>query len=93
MPNRRGNPNWARPLPVAVTPEGASTFERFVAMLRLAPEECEDSTRLREWARKNRNDWYVPLELLQAWGLTVDTGPEPSLVYRNHRIRPHMTLD
>jgi len=93
VPNRRGDPDWTRSLPVATTPAGASTFEHFVLMLGLAPEEYEDSTVLREWARKNKNDRYVPSELLQAWGFTVDTGPEPGLGHYNNRIRPHMGLD
>lgn len=93
MPNRRGDPNWTRPLPVAAKPAGASTFEHLAAMLGFAPDECEDSTVLREWARKNKNNRYVPSELLQAWGFTVDTGPEPSLGHHHNPVRPHMTLD
>jgi len=53
-------------------------------MLGLASEEYEDSTMLREWAPKNKNDRYVPSELLQAWGFTVDTGPEPGLGHYNN---------
>ena len=90
MANRRGNPNWMRPRPVAVTPEGASTFEHLVATLGLAPERYKDSTVLKEWARKNKDDRYVPSELLQAWGFTVDSGYEASLGYRHNRIRHHM---
>jgi|ERR1019366_10768580 hypothetical protein len=93
VPNRRRNPNWPRPTPEAITPVGASTFEHLVAMLGLAPEQCEGSTVLREWARKNKNDKYVPSELLQAWRLTVDTGHEPTPGDRRNRARPHMTLD
>lgn len=93
VPNRRGDPTWTRSLPVVVTPAGASTFEHLVAMLGLAPGEYEDSTALREWARKNKNDRYVPSELLQAWKFTVDTGPEPRLGHQHNRIRPHRALD
>jgi hypothetical protein len=92
MPNRRRNLNWTRSTPEAITPGGTSTFEHLVAMLGLAPEQYEGSTVLREWARKNKNDKYVPPELLQAWRLTVDTGLEPSPGGRPNRTRPHMTL-
>jgi len=78
---------------VAVTPAGASTFEHLAAMLGLSPEQYKDSTVLREWARKNKNDRYVPSELLQTWGFTVDTGFEPSLGQHDNRVRPHMALD
>jgi hypothetical protein len=71
---------------VAVTLEGASTFEHIAAMLRLAAEACADSTRLREWARKNKNDRYVPSELLQAWGFTVDTAGRNPVWFSCHRV-------
>ena len=74
MPSRRGNPNWTRPLSLAVTPAGQSTFEHVVAMLGLSPEEYENSSVLRDWARKNKDHKYVPSELLKAWGLSVDSG-------------------
>ena len=74
MSTRRGNPNWATPLHLAVVPAGASTFEHVVVMLQLSPEEYESSVALKDWVRKNKNKKYVPSELLQAWGFTVDTG-------------------
>jgi hypothetical protein len=55
VPNRRGNPNWARPLPVALTPEGASAFEHLVLKLGLSLEQYQDSTVLREWVQENKN--------------------------------------
>jgi len=74
LPNRRGNPNWNKPLPLAVTPPGASAFEHMVAILHLSPGEYQNSTVLRGWVRKNKDHRYVPSELLQAWGLRVDSG-------------------
>ena len=93
MPKRSGKPHWTRRFAVAVTPAGASTFEHLTAMLGLSPEQYKDSTQLREWARKNKNNRYIPPELLQAWGLTVETDLEPSQGQHHNRIRPHMTLD
>jgi hypothetical protein len=93
IPKRGGNPNWTRPLSVAVTPAGASAFEHLAALLGLSPEQYKDWTELRERARKNRNNRYIPPELLQAWRLTVDTGPEPSRGQHHNRVPPHMTSD
>jgi len=70
LPNRRGNPNWNKPL----TPPSASAFEHMAAILHLSPGEYENSTVLRGWVRKNKDHRYVPSELLQAWGLRVDSG-------------------
>ena len=64
LPNRRGNPNW----------NSASAFEHMVAILHLSPREYENSTVLRGWVRRNKDHRYVPSELLQAWGLRVDSG-------------------
>jgi hypothetical protein len=51
-----------------VTP---SAFEQQVRKLDLTPDQYEQSTRLREWARHNMNSKYVPEDLLKAWGLTL----------------------
>jgi len=92
VPNRRGNPNWTLPLPVALTPGGASAFEHLVVRLGLSPKQYQDSTVLREWVQKNKNYRYVPSELLQAWGFKVDTGYEISRE-RRQRVRAQMSLD
>lgn len=90
MRNRRGNSNCAKSRPLVITPEGASTFEHFVATLGLAPEQFKDSIALKEWARKNKDVRYVPSELLQVSGLTVDSGSEEAnLPSRHHRVNPH----
>lgn len=90
---RRGNSNCVRPRALASTPAGASTFEHFVATLGLAPEKFKDSAVLKEWVRKNKDVRYVPSELLQTWGLTVDGGWEANLPGRHHRISPRSPLD
>ena len=54
------------------TPFGESSFEHLAARLCLTPEEYEGSPALKEWARRNKNERYVPPELLKAWGFTVD---------------------
>jgi len=51
------------PLPVS------TQFEQMAESLRLEPHEYLHSRSLREWARRNRHDRYVPSELLREWGL------------------------
>jgi hypothetical protein len=51
-----------------------SSFDRVVADLGLGPEEYKDSARLKEWVRRNKEDKYVPPELLKHWGFIVDEG-------------------
>ncbi len=52
--------------------EAASSFERVVQALGLTPEQYVSSTALKEWVRTNKDEKYVPSELLKAWGFTVD---------------------
>jgi hypothetical protein len=68
----RRNRNWSKALPPAITPVSPSEFEHLAATLGLSPEQYEGSTVLKEWARKNMNSKYVPIELLTAWRFTVD---------------------
>ena len=41
--------------------------------LQLSPDQYENSVELKEWVRRNKNDKYVPSELLQAWAFNVET--------------------
>jgi len=70
MPRKRGNPDWGRlflPAPVLAT-----EFEKRVRALHLNPEAYVLSAELREWCERNRNRFYIPESLLEAWGITVD---------------------
>jgi hypothetical protein len=49
-----------------------TSFEHVVNALRLSPEEYERSIPLKEWVRLNKDDKYVPSELLKAWGFADD---------------------
>ena len=71
MSTERGNRKRMKAISAAVTPASPSEFEHLVAMLGLSPEQYESSTVLKEWARKNKNDKYVPTELLEAWRFKV----------------------
>jgi hypothetical protein len=50
----------------------ASSFERVVEALGLRPEQYLSSPALKEWVRSNKDDKYVPSDLLKAWGFSVD---------------------
>jgi hypothetical protein len=50
-------------------PPVSTQFEQMAESLRLEPHEYLHSKSLREWARMNRHDRYVPSELLREWGL------------------------
>src|SRR5579872_3215224 len=56
----------------SITPEGASTFEHVVRHLHLSPEKYANSRELKEWVRRNKDEKYVPPQLLEAWDFDVD---------------------
>ena len=37
------------------------------------PDQYLRSTRLREWARRNKNSKYIPEALLEAWGFEIES--------------------
>jgi hypothetical protein len=67
---KRGNPNWGRPMPPA--PALATEFEMQVRQLQLTPETYVFSEQLRGWCERNRNRFYIPEWLLNAWDIRVD---------------------
>ena len=69
---RRGNPSWGKPAPFGPVVATATSFEEAVKELQLQPDQYLHSTRLREWARRNKNSKFIPESLLQAWGLETD---------------------
>jgi hypothetical protein len=72
---RRGNPNWTNPLRQNSVQARANGFDEMVRDLGLSVDEYETSTELKEWVRKNRNEKYVPPELLEAWQFLTDENP------------------
>jgi hypothetical protein len=44
---------------------------RRVKQLRLSPAEYEGSARLKEWVRKNKDQKYIPDDLLKLCGFEV----------------------
>ncbi len=69
---RRGNPNWGKPVPFGPAIPTATSFEEAVKKLKLRPEQYVHSTRLREWAQRNKNSKFIPESLLKAWGFETD---------------------
>jgi hypothetical protein len=50
----------------------ASSFDHVVETLNLSPHQYEGSSQLKEWVRRNKNERYVPTEVLNAFGFDVD---------------------
>jgi hypothetical protein len=71
MLRKRGNPNWGRPMPPARAL--ATAFELQVRHLQLAPEAYVFSDLLRGWCVRNRNRFYIPEWLLNAWDISVNS--------------------
>ena len=64
---------WTRPYLCDITSAQPSSFELIARELRLTPAQYESSAALKEWVRKNKNQKYGPPDLLEQWGMTVDT--------------------
>jgi hypothetical protein len=73
MAKRRGNPNWGKPEPIGPVVPVPTSFEQVVKEWKLAPDQYLRSTRLREWARRNKNSKYIPEPLLEAWGFEIES--------------------
>jgi hypothetical protein len=63
---------FANPYAFNRTIPSGNSFDEVVAHLQLSPHEYRDSPALREWVRHNKNQKYVPTELLNAFGFEVD---------------------
>jgi hypothetical protein len=50
----------------------ASSFDHVVAILGICPDQYKDSLPLKEWVRRNKDQKYVPTELLKHWGFEDD---------------------
>jgi len=70
MAKKRGNPNWGKP-DIQAPSVAPTSFEEVVKNLRLSPAEYEDSLALKEWVQKNKDQKYIPDDLLRLWGLEV----------------------
>ena len=73
MAKRRGNPNWGKPEPSGPIVPAITEFQRITHEFKLTPDQYIRSTRLREWARHNKNSKYIPELLLEAWGFEIES--------------------
>src|SRR5437764_13681146 len=73
MAKRRQNPNWGKPEPIGPIIPTVTEFEQVVREYKLSPDQYLRSTRLREWARRNKNSKYIPEPLLEAWGFEIES--------------------
>src|SRR5947208_3851464 len=73
MARRRGNPNWGKPEPIGPITPTVKELEQDVREYKLSPDQYLRSTRLREWARRNKNSKYIPEPLLEAWGFEIES--------------------
>ena len=69
---RAGNPNWGKPYNSAISGGQPTLFDQMVSSLGLEPKDYQTSSALRRWADRNKNEHYIPPELLKAWGFFVD---------------------
>ena len=86
MAKRRGNPNWGKPEPIGPITPTITEFEQVVREYKLSPDQYLRSTRLREWARRNKNSKYIPEPLLEAWG--SKSSPRCNPIHQEHKGRP-----
>jgi hypothetical protein len=73
MAKRRGNPNWGKPEPNGPMIPTITEFEKVTHEFMLQPDQYITSTRLREWAQRNKNSKFIPEPLLEAWGFEVES--------------------
>ena len=59
-------------MPFSAVGPTVTSFEEAVKEFELQPDQYLHSTRLREWARRNKNFKFIPEPLLQAWGFETD---------------------
>ncbi|MGA8622131.1 MAG: hypothetical protein WB660_26875 [Candidatus Sulfotelmatobacter sp.] len=71
MAKQRGNPAWGKPDPHTARNNGPTSFEEIVRELRLSPADYQYSIQLKAWVLKNKDQKYVPSDLLRAWDFEV----------------------
>jgi len=69
---KRGNPDWGKPDLYTARNNGPTSFDEIVRELHLSPADCQHSTQLKAWVQKNKDQKYVPSDLLRAWNFEVE---------------------
>jgi hypothetical protein len=70
---RTVNRNFTKPGAIGPIVFSPSSFERIVRSLKISPEEYRSSPELKEWVRRNKDQRYVPTDLLKVFGFQVDS--------------------
>lgn len=65
--------SWGSNGVVLVPRKRAASFDEVVKNMGLSPAQYASSPELKEWARTNRTQRYVPIDLLIAWGFEVES--------------------
>jgi hypothetical protein len=68
----RGNRHFTNP-PAIAPLASHSSFEKVVEELALSPSQYLTSAELRDWVSRNKDQRYVPSDLLKAFGFEVKT--------------------
>ena len=69
MTRKPGNSNWGKPDTGRQPLPSQTSFEETAKAMKLSAREYASSAALKEWVRQNKDRKYVPLDLLQIWGL------------------------
>ena len=67
------NRNFTKPGAIGPPVSSPSSFEQIVRALNISPGEYRSSPELKEWVRRNKDDRYVPTEVLKVFGFQVDS--------------------
>jgi hypothetical protein len=70
----RRHPNqttWNRPYLCDIAVAQPTSFEQLVRELNLHPADYASSAELKQWVRQNKDQKFVPLDVLKIWGFTV----------------------
>ncbi len=65
-------PQWSREMrfkPQPIMPGGVSDWDRMLYRLGLSIDEAIQSRSVREWVRKHHATKFVPIQVLEAYGI------------------------
>jgi hypothetical protein len=72
MGRKSGNPNWGKPMPDGGMPAQPTGFDLEMKRLGLTQKNCAQSSELREWCRRHKNNSFIPEWLLKHWNIVID---------------------
>lgn len=70
--SRRGHPNFTNPSRIGPLKKSPTSFDSLIAELGMSAQECTSSPDVRQWVIRNKDDKYVPIEILEAFGLSAE---------------------